>query len=247
MAASLTATVISAAFTVSPCLTGSVRQVDAVCVTSSLKPLRAIGRRDLRAWSSGEGGNAPAERILSLEDILSAAEKESSNLVFSPDDADDDNDDTIDSLADDPFVSRSPTPTDPNAPAAQLFPSADDMAKVLSAYNSAPAAIGEIDVDDLKAALEGNVDAVPVLIDVRAPEDYKRGHIPGAVSVSMGDVVAYAADAGSGPLAFVCYAGNTSKRAAMQVAVALSLPSESVLNVTGGTAAWVNAGYPLEQ
>ncbi|CAI5942398.1 unnamed protein product [Closterium sp. NIES-64] len=207
MAASLTATVLSAAFAASPCLTGSVRQGDAVCVTGSMKPLRATGRRDLRVWSSGEGGNAPAERILSLEDILSAAEKESSDLVFSPDDADDDNDDTIDSLADDPFVSRSPVPTDPNAPAAQLFPSADDMEKVLSAYNSAPAAIGEIGVDDLKTALEGEADAVPVLIDVRAPEDYKRGHIPGAVSVPMGDVVAYAADAGSGPLAFVCYAG----------------------------------------
>ncbi|CAI5463440.1 unnamed protein product [Closterium sp. Yama58-4] len=185
--------------------------------------------------------------MISLEDVLSAAEKESSDLVFSPDDAYDANDDTVDSLADDPFASRSPIPTDPNAPAAQLFPSADDMEKVLSAYNSAPAAVSEIGVDDLKAALEGNADAVPVLIDVRAPEDYKRGHIPRAVSVSMGDVVAYAADAGSGPLAFVCYAGNTSKRAAMQVAVALDLPSESVLNVTGGTAAWVNAGYPLEQ
>ncbi|GJP66291.1 hypothetical protein CLOP_g23199, partial [Closterium sp. NIES-67] len=174
MAASLAATLASTAFS-SRCLTSSVRQVDAACVAGNLKPLKATVRGDMRAWS-GEGGNPPAERILSLEEILSAAEAESSDLVFSPDDAADDQDDAaIDNLADDPFASRSPIPTDPNAPAAQLFPSADDMEKVLSAYGNAPAAVGEIGVEDLKAALEGNAGAVPVLIDVRAPGDYTRG------------------------------------------------------------------------
>jgi rhodanese-related sulfurtransferase len=78
------------------------------------------------------------------------------------------------------------------------------------------------------------------LIDVRSAAEFAVGHIPGAVNVPMEQIEARAADTGEGPLLLICEAGT---RAAIVAGWLASKQSVSVL--TGGTAAWRNAGYPL--
>ena len=55
-----------------------------------------------------------------------------------------------------------------------------------------------------------------VLIDLRAPEDYREGHIPGSINLSLtqlADVADYAEDLTT-PIFVYCYSGNRSRQAA---------------------------------
>jgi rhodanese-related sulfurtransferase len=78
------------------------------------------------------------------------------------------------------------------------------------------------------------------LIDVRSAAEFASGHIPGAVNVPMEQVEMRMADMGDGPLVLACEAGA---RAAVVAGWLESRQPVSVL--TGGTAAWRNAGFPV--
>ncbi len=78
------------------------------------------------------------------------------------------------------------------------------------------------------------------LIDVRSAAEFATGHIPGAMNVPMEQVETRMADIGDGPLVLVCEAGT---RAAIVAGWLAERQPVSVL--TGGTAAWRNAGLPL--
>jgi rhodanese-related sulfurtransferase len=78
------------------------------------------------------------------------------------------------------------------------------------------------------------------LIDVRSAAEFASGHIPGAVNVPMEQVETRMADLGAGPVVLTCEAGT---RAAI---VARWLEERQPVSVlTGGTAAWRQAGFPL--
>ncbi len=107
-----------------------------------------------------------------------------------------------------------------------------------------------IDVDALAARR-----AVPVaddepggaaleLLDVRQPGEWEDGHVPGAVNVPLRSLAGRIAGLeASRPLAVVCQTGYRSTIAASLLAAA---GFRSVLDVTGGTAAWIEAGRPVE-
>jgi rhodanese-related sulfurtransferase len=78
------------------------------------------------------------------------------------------------------------------------------------------------------------------LIDVRSAAEFAVGHIPGAVNVPMEQVELRMADIGRGPVVLVCEAGSRAR------IVAGWLESRQPVSVlSGGTAAWRNAGLPL--
>ena len=108
----------------------------------------------------------------------------------------------------------------------------------------APAAKpSEIDVSGLKTRLDQGPASV---IDVRTPEEYALGHVPGAVNIPLGDLPDHLAELDAKKtedLYLICAVGGRSAQAAKLLA---SNGFTSAINVTGGTNAWAKAGLPLQ-
>jgi phage shock protein E len=75
-----------------------------------------------------------------------------------------------------------------------------------------------------------------VLLDVRSPEEFAAGHLPGAINIPVAEVRARAAEIGARdrPVVTYCRSGGRSARAA---ATLRELGFERVLNL-GPKAAW---------
>ena len=99
--------------------------------------------------------------------------------------------------------------------------------------------IGEVGID--------GVDAAPpnaMIIDVREPEEFARGHIPGAVNIPQCDLATRLADVPRDrPLLTVCASGMRSLRSAQFLR---QQGYADVENIAGGTNAWRAAGRPVE-
>lgn len=99
-----------------------------------------------------------------------------------------------------------------------------------------------VDVDTVHAIKDN---AGVFLIDVREPDEYAAGHIPGITLIPMGEVAARLAELPRDKEIIVtCRTGNRSG----QVADLLREQGFSnVHNMSGGIVAWEEAGYPVEQ
>ena len=82
-----------------------------------------------------------------------------------------------------------------------------------------------------------------VVLDVREPGEWARGHVPNAVHLPMGEVSDQLATLPKldGPLPVVCRSGGRSAK----VVEFLRVQGVDAVNVTGGTQAWAAAGKPL--
>jgi hydroxyacylglutathione hydrolase len=103
--------------------------------------------------------------------------------------------------------------------------------------------IEQISVEKLNELIESNHLRV---VDVRRPQEYQVGHVPGALHRPLAnlekDVAALPSDKNS-PTAVICAGGYRSSAAASLLE---RHGFTNLLNVTGGTSAWVNAGLPVE-
>lgn len=80
-----------------------------------------------------------------------------------------------------------------------------------------------------------------IVIDVREPSEYDAGHVPGAVHIPLGEVPERVAEIpGHEPVYLICALGGRSLRAAEHLAGL----GHQVINVAGGTKAWIDAGHP---
>ncbi|MCD2191139.1 rhodanese-like domain-containing protein [Actinomycetospora soli] len=99
--------------------------------------------------------------------------------------------------------------------------------------------VPEITVDDVAATQE--TDAT-ILIDVRDPEEYAAGHIPGARLVPLPQLADHLPELRDArELQVVCQSGNRSARA-VEYLTEHGVPAVSVV---GGTKAWIDAGHPV--
>ena len=99
--------------------------------------------------------------------------------------------------------------------------------------------IGEIDVAGLDAAL---ADGAP-LLDVRMPDEFDEVRVPGAVLVPLPELADRLADVPAGdPLYIVCRSGARSLKACEYLASV----GRQVVNVAGGTMAWIESGRPAD-
>lgn len=85
------------------------------------------------------------------------------------------------------------------------------------------------------------------LIDVRMPTEYREVHADGAINVPLDKLdpkaVAGSRNGSAGqPLYVICQSGNRSSKAVQKF---LDAGIDSVVNVDGGTTAWVGAGLPV--
>lgn len=90
---------------------------------------------------------------------------------------------------------------------------------------------------------QGNLD----LIDVRMPTEYREVHAKGAVSVPLDSLDPRAVVDSIGaspekPVYVICKSGNRSSKAAQRF---LDAGVADVVNVDGGTTAWIEAGLPV--
>ncbi|GAA0208156.1 rhodanese-like domain-containing protein [Corynebacterium riegelii] len=81
------------------------------------------------------------------------------------------------------------------------------------------------------------------LIDVREPDEYATTHATGAVNIPLSELVARTEEIDPDrDIYVICHAGGRSLQAAEYLENALGW--DNVINVAGGTSAWVEAGLP---
>lgn len=98
--------------------------------------------------------------------------------------------------------------------------------------------VPEIDVHELARRREQGA----VIIDVRNPDEYERGHVPGAILMPLGDVPDRVDEVPTDrPVFVVCAMGGRSLKAAEFFAAR----GVEAINVAGGTVAWMDAGHPV--
>jgi rhodanese-related sulfurtransferase len=101
-----------------------------------------------------------------------------------------------------------------------------------------------ITVQELKAVLDAGEVGEGELVDVREPYEYDQGHVPGAELAPLQTVPALVRSLPTDrPVYLVCAVGSRSGQAADY----LSNFGIDAVNVEGGTAHWVRAGYPVER
>ncbi len=84
------------------------------------------------------------------------------------------------------------------------------------------------------------------ILDVRRPAEYRTGHVPRALTMPLANLAAKISDLRlneCGPTAVICAGGYRSSAA---TSILQKQGFKNLFNVTGGTSAWINAGYPVE-
>lgn len=96
----------------------------------------------------------------------------------------------------------------------------------------------EIDVGELAATHERGI-----LVDVREPDEYNAGHVPGATLIPMSQLANRMGEINrASPVFVICASGNRSGAMTDLLRVA----GFDAVSVTGGTGAWARPGRPLE-
>ncbi|MFZ2960844.1 MAG: rhodanese-like domain-containing protein [Candidatus Ozemobacteraceae bacterium] len=105
-----------------------------------------------------------------------------------------------------------------------------------------------MNVPDLKKKWNPEVKAKgeTILVDVREPAEFAAGHVPGAINIPLGQIETRSDELKSGKTLFViCQAGGRSAKACGILGP--KFPEKVVINVAGGTGAWIGAGFPVEK
>lgn len=96
----------------------------------------------------------------------------------------------------------------------------------------------EVDVHSLAAARADGA----LVVDVREPEEYRQGHVPGARLIPLSELMARAGELPRGQrVHLVCASGNRS----LQGARLLVAAGYGAVSVAGGTKAWQDSGQPV--
>ncbi len=100
------------------------------------------------------------------------------------------------------------------------------------------------DVSPVEAQKRLSQKQKPYLLDVRQPEEYRSGHIPGAKLIPLGDLRSRMNELPKDrEILVVCRSGNRSLSATRQLASA----GFNAVNVRGGLMAWSRAGLPVSK
>ena len=80
------------------------------------------------------------------------------------------------------------------------------------------------------------------LVDVREPEEFASGHVPGAVNVPLVEVLAEPQRFAGQECYVICGSGGRSLKAAE----AMNAAGGRAVSVAGGTSGWIEAGNEVE-
>jgi len=80
---------------------------------------------------------------------------------------------------------------------------------------------------------------------VRSLEEFQSGHVPGAQLIALNTLMARVSDIPKNEDVFlICHSGGRSAQAADYLA--RQCGHRNLINIEGGTSAWLQAGYPCE-
>ncbi len=99
--------------------------------------------------------------------------------------------------------------------------------------------VQDISSDELRAYMAAHSEQEYVVVDVRQPEEYAAGHVPGAKHLPLPEIPLRSselAELSGKTLFFYCRSGGRSARAAQMAAGTLGIPK--VHNLLGGISAW---------
>jgi len=105
--------------------------------------------------------------------------------------------------------------------------------------------VPEWSIDDVRSRLSNG--GGYTLLDVREREEYREGHLHGAISLPRGFLeirIEEAVPSKDTPIIAYCAGGTRSLLAAKQLR---EMGYSNVISMTGGYSAWKGAGYPWEQ
>jgi rhodanese-related sulfurtransferase len=126
----------------------------------------------------------------------------------------------------------------PKAPAWQATMVKDWVAK-------AKAGIKKVSAADVKAAIDKKEKAV--LLDVRDPNEYAAGHLPGAINVSRGTLEFNIWDKVTDKDAKIYVYCKTAGRSAFATKTLNELGYKNAVLMDAHLEDWIKAGYPVER
>jgi len=101
----------------------------------------------------------------------------------------------------------------------------------------APAQVPDTTVESLPDPLPAEV----AVLDVREPDEWAAGHVPGAVHIPLSQLPGRGDLVPAGQVLVVCRSGSRSARAT----VYLNQRGSEATNLGGGMRAWARAGRPM--
>ena len=101
----------------------------------------------------------------------------------------------------------------------------------------------ETDCSDVHEAMQGEADFV--LVDVRGPALFARGHVPGAVSIPHRGMTAERMAEYAKDTLFVVYCAGPHCNGANKAAVRLAALGYRVKEMLGGVTGWCDEEFPL--
>jgi hydroxyacylglutathione hydrolase len=107
------------------------------------------------------------------------------------------------------------------------------------------ATVPQITVDELKTLVAGQTP--PQILDVRRPPEYESGHVPQALPaplLSLQQNISNLRVDPAKPTAVICAGGYRSSAA---TSILSRYGFSNLMNVTGGTSAWIAVGYPVSK
>lgn len=105
----------------------------------------------------------------------------------------------------------------------------------------------ETDCSDVHAALSQShaEDAGFVLLDVRSPALYAQGHVPGAINLPHGKIIASKLAGFPADARFVTYCAGPHCNGATRGAIRLAQLGRPVKVMIGGVTGWIDEGFEL--
>jgi rhodanese-related sulfurtransferase len=103
----------------------------------------------------------------------------------------------------------------------------------------------ETDCWDTHEAMRGP-DPGFILLDVRSPALFANGHVPGAINLPHGKIVASRMNSYPRETLFVTYCAGPHCNGAARAAVKLSRLGFSVKIMAGGVTGWIDEGFLLQ-
>ncbi len=103
----------------------------------------------------------------------------------------------------------------------------------------------ETDCWDTNAALKAGADDF-VLLDVRAPDLYRAGHVPTAINLPVGKMSERKMAMWPEGTLFVVYCAGPHCNGANKAAVRLARMGLAVKEMIGGVTGWIDEGFALE-
>ena len=102
----------------------------------------------------------------------------------------------------------------------------------------------ETDCWDVHEALKRHEDGF-VVLDVRSPQGYATGHVPGAINLPHGSITEQALEAHPADTLFVVYCNGPQCNGADRAALRVARLGRKVKKMIGGVEGWKDEGFSL--